>query len=162
MTIRKLQVQDFEAICIIYKQGIDTGIATFQTEIPTWQQWDSSHMQAGRIGAFDNDILIGWACLSPVSSRCVYSGVAEVSVYIHTEHRNKGVGKALLQALITESENNGIWTLQSGIFSENEASVQLHVHCGFRIVGTREKIAMKDGIWKDNVILERRSKVLGV
>jgi L-amino acid N-acyltransferase YncA len=162
MNIKKLEYKNFEMLCCIYKQGIDTGIATFQTDVPTWENWNNSHLIFGRIGAFEHNQLIGWASLSPVSSRCVYSGVAEVSVYIHEAHRNKGVGKLLLNELICESEQNNIWTLQSGIFPENKKSIQLHVSCGFRIIGTREKIGFKNGIWYDNLILERRSKIIGI
>jgi L-amino acid N-acyltransferase YncA len=162
MNIQDLNFTDFEAICAIYQQGIDTGIATFQTELPTWEYWNSSHLLFGRLGLFENGTLIGWASLAPVSKRIVYKGVAEVSIYIDRNFRNKGIGKMLLNALIEESELNEIWTLQSGIFSENIASIQLHLNCGFRIIGTREKIAMKDGKWMDNVILERRSKIIGI
>ncbi len=162
MEIKIYTKDDFEDLCFIYKQGIDTGIATFQTDIPTWEDWDKSHFTFGRIGTFENKNLIGWASLSPVSNRCVYSGVAEVSIYIHDEHRNKGIGKLLLNKLIQESETNNIWTLQSGIFSENKASIQLHLNCGFRIIGQREKIGLKNGVWKDNIILEKRSKKIGI
>ena len=162
MRIQKITYEHFETLCLIYKQGIETGIATFQIEIPTWELWDKSHLTFGRIGIFDNENLVGWAALSPVSSRCIYKGVAEVSIYIHNEYKNKGIGKFLLNELIKESEENNIWTLQSLIFSENNASINLHIICGFRIIGIREKIGLKDGVWKDNIILEKRSKTIGI
>jgi L-amino acid N-acyltransferase YncA len=161
MRIQKLVHDDFEMLCCIYKQGIKIWFATFQTEVPNWEQWNNTHLMFGRIGTFENNQLIGWASLSPVSSKCVYCGMAEVSVYTHEAHRNKGVGRFLLNELICESEQNDIWTLQSSVFPENTASIQLHLNCGFRIVGTREKIGLKDGILKDNIILERRSKTIG-
>jgi L-amino acid N-acyltransferase YncA len=162
MEIVNLEFKDFEMLCTIYKQGIETGIATFQREIPKWEQWNNSHLEFGRLGIFANSLLIGWASLSPVSSRSVYCGVAEVSIYIHNEHQNKGVGKLLLSTLIDESERHNIWTLQSSIFPENKASISVHLNCDFRIVGTREKIGMKDSIWRDNLLLERRSKIIGI
>ncbi len=162
MKLQKIKYQDFERLCLIYKQGIETGIATFQNDIPTWDHWNNTHLAFGRIGAFVNDLLIGWASLSPVSNRVVYSGVAEVSIYIHNDYKNKGVGKFLLNQLIKESEENNIWTLQSSIFTDNNASVKLHLSCGFRIIGCREKIGLKNGEWKDNLILERRSKKVGI
>ncbi len=162
MDIQLLTQNDFEAICTIYKEGIDTGIATFQTQVPTWQYWDNIHLLIGRIGAFQNGILVGWATLTPVSNRIVYSGVAEVSIYISKNYRYKGIGKILLQELIKISELNNMWTLQSSIFAENTPSIQLHLSCGFRIVGKKEKIGLHNNVWKDNVILERRSKVVGI
>jgi L-amino acid N-acyltransferase YncA len=153
--------QNYKEVAAIYKQGIDTGIATFQNEVPIWEEWNKSHLSVGRIAAYQDGSMVGWASLSPVSNRCVYGGVAEVSVYIATESRGKGVGKFLLQNLVNISEQAGLWTLQSGIFSENLSSIKLHESCGFRIVGYREKIGAKDGVWKDNVIMERRSKVVG-
>ncbi len=162
MEIRQIAFEDFEQLVLIYKQGIDTGIATFQTDIPVWDYWNSNHLAFGRVGVFNNNLLIGWAALTKVSNRCVYEGVAEVSVYVHNDYKSKGIGKLLLMELIKVSEANIIWTLQSSIFSENLPSINLHLKCGFRIIGTREKIAIKDGIWKDNIILEKRSKTIGI
>lgn len=162
MRIKYIDKSDFDTVCLIYKQGIDTGIATFQTELPTWENWDERHLTYGRLGAFKKDHLRGWCTLSSVSSRCNYKGVAEVSVYVHKDFQHQGIGHILLNALIEESEQNGIWTLQSSIFTENNASIELHTKCGFRVVGTREKIGLLNGIWKDNLIMERRSKLIGI
>lgn len=162
MEIRKIEEGYYPQVAAIYLQGIETGVATFQTEGTDWEAWDKSHLPNCRIAAFENNQMAGWAALSPVSSRCVYAGVAEVSIYIAEGFRGKGVGKLLLQKLIEESEATGLWTLQSGIFSENKASIKLHEHCGFRIIGYREKIGKKGDVWKDNIIMERRSKTVGI
>lgn len=162
MEIRKIEPANYPQVKNIYLQGIATGIATFQTEATDWETWDKSHLPNFRIAAFEGNQMAGWAALSPVSSRCVYAGVAEVSIYIAENFRGKGVGKSLLSNLIEESEAAGLWTLQSGIFSDNKASIKLHEQCGFRIIGYREKIGKKDGVWKDNIIMERRSKVVGI
>lgn len=155
--------EDWEQVAKIYKEGIDTGFATFETKVPDYQNWDEAHLSIGRLIAEENGILLGWAALSPVSSRCVYGGVAEVSVYVSHKARGKGIGKALMEALIHESENAGYWTLQSGIFPENEASIQLHQKVGFRFLGKREKVGKTHlGIWKDNLLFERRSKTVGI
>lgn len=161
MEIKNFTEQDYFQVAEIYKQGIETGIATFQHEIPDWQSWDKSHLEICRIALLKNTEMAGWAALTPVSSRCVYAGVAEVSVYVATNFRGKGMGEILLKYLITESEKEGIWTLQSGIFAENIGSIKLHEKCGFRQIGYREKIGQKDGVWKDNIIMERRSKIIG-
>lgn len=144
----------------IYKQGIETGVATFESNVPDWQVWDSKHLKHSRLGYFEGEKLLGWAALTPYSSRSVYSGVAEVSVYVANSAKGKGVGKKLINALIESSEQNGVWTLVSGILKDNEASIALHLKCGFRLVGVREKIAKLNGVWKDTVIMERRSKVI--
>lgn len=162
MEITKIEVGHYPQVAEIYLQGIATGIATFQTEATDWETWDKSHLPNCRIAAFEGNQMAGWAALSPVSSRCVYAGVAEVSIYIAENFRGKGVGKYLLSKLIEESEAAGLWTLQSGIFSDNIASIKLHEQCGFRVIGYREKIGKKDGIWKDNIIMERRSQVVGI
>ena len=146
----------------IYQEGLDTGIATFETRVPSWEDWDRTHLQTCRLVALTCGVVSGWAALSPVSSRCVYGGVAEVSVYIGSEHRRSGMGRALLGRLIRESENEGFWTLQSGIFPENLASIALHQRMGFRRIGVRERIGKKDGVWKDNVLMERRSAIVGI
>jgi len=162
MQITTFNEADYDRVSEIYKQGIETGIATFQDEIPTWSDWDKSHLKACRLAIFFKGKMAGWAALTPVSSRCVYTGVAEVSIYIGEDFRGKGIGKTLLNELVRQSEKEGFWTLQSGIFSENLASITLHETCGFRQIGYREKIGKKNGTWKDNVIMERRSKVVGV
>ncbi len=162
MDIRNIKKENFFQVAEIYKQGIETGIATFQNDISDWESWDKSHLPNCRIAAFEGNEMVGWASLSPVSSRCVYAGVGEVSVYIATKFRRKGVGEFLLTRLIQESEKEGLWTLQSGIFAENIGSIKLHERCGFRQIGYREKVGLKDGIWKDNIIMERRSKIVGV
>lgn len=146
----------------IYESGIATGMATFETIVPSWEKWNNEHLVFGRLVAIDNNQVAGWAALSPVSGRCVYGGVAEVSVYVADNHKGKGIGKLLLQNLITESENNGIWTLQAGVFTDNIASVKLHEKVGFRVIGHREKIGKLKGSWKDNYILEKRSKIVGI
>ena len=140
LEIKHINPQDWDAVARIYKLGIETGIATFETQIPSWKQWDQSHMQSCRIAAWLNTDIIGWAALSPVSDRCVYGGVAEVSVYVDPSHGKKGIGTQLLERIVTESEKEGVWTLQAGIFRENEGSIQLHKKVGFREIGYREKI----------------------
>lgn len=163
MQIVTLTPEYYPQVDAIYLEGIATGNATFQTEGKTWKEWDSSHLRHSRLVAVEHGKVLGWAALSPVSSRCVYAGVAESSVYIAEKARGRGVGLALMQRLVTASEAAGIWTLQAGIFPENEASVRLHQKCGFRIVGTRERIGkMHTGRWRDNLLLERRSKITGI
>ncbi|NNE25862.1 MAG: N-acetyltransferase [Saprospiraceae bacterium] len=152
----------FDQVQKIYKQGLDTGIATFEVTVPEWESWDRSHLDIGRIAVVEHNSMLGWAALSPVSNRCVYGGVAEVSVYVSASARGKSVGTILLNKLIQISEQHNIWTLQAGIFRENIASLQLHKKCGFRVIGYREKIGQRNGVWKDNIILERRSKVVGI
>ncbi|HRI22509.1 MAG TPA: N-acetyltransferase family protein [Panacibacter sp.] len=146
----------------IYEEGIATGNATFQTAAPEWEEWNNTHLATCRLLAVENNEVPGWAALTPVSGRCVYAGVAEVSVYVTASARGKGVGKQLLQALINESEQHNLWTLQAGVFPENTASIKLHEACGFRVIGTREKIGKMNGIWRDTVLLERRSKTVGI
>ncbi len=162
MEIKSITKDNFPEAMEIYRQGLETQIATFQNDTPTWEDWDKGHLDFCRISIFDNNKMLGWTSLTPVSSRCVYAGVAEVSIYIAKEERGKGIGKIVLTELIRQSEKNGIWTLQSGIFAENESSIKLHEKCGFRIVGYREKIGKKNGVWKDNVLMERRSKTIGI
>ncbi|MCW3112068.1 MAG: N-acetyltransferase [Segetibacter sp.] len=156
-----MKPSDWEAVKEIYEEGIATGNATFQQSAPTWDEWNSTHLQHSRIVAKDNNVL-GWAALTPVSGRCVYAGVAEVSVYVSDKARGKGLGKQLLQKLVDESEANNIWTLQAGIFPENIASIKIHEACGFRILGKRERIGKMNGIWRDTVLLERRSETVGI
>jgi len=163
MQIRNMTPGDWPEVARIYQEGISTGLATFETMVPDYQSWDKSHIKECRLIAEAEKKIVGWAVLSPVSGRCVYGGVAEVSVYIDKITRGKGVGKALMSKLIEESEKAGYWTLQSGIFPENEASIKLHEKVGFRFLGKREKVAKThQGIWKDNLLFERRSKTVGV
>jgi phosphinothricin acetyltransferase len=146
----------------IYAEGIATGNATFETAAPSWEAWQASHLEAPRLVACECDRVVGWAALSPVSSRCVYGGVAEVSVYVSAQSRGKGVGSLLLEELIRESERRGLWTLQAGIFPENAASVTIHRRLGFAEVGRRERIGKLAGRWRDVLLFERRSPVVGV
>lgn len=145
----------------IYRQGIDSGIATFETEVPDWEQFNAKFLLHSRLAAMEDSHVIGWATLAPVSARECYSGVAEISIYIHQGHRGKGVGKELLKHLIIQSERHGIWSLLSVMHEENTASVQLHTQMGFRLIGYRERIARLHGQWKTTVMMERRSKVTG-
>ena len=156
-----MQVADWPDVKAIYLEGIATGQATFETEAPDWERWHSGHLDIGRLVARIDDKVVGWVALSPVSSRCVYAGVAEESIYIAASARGQGVGKALLTALIELSEQAGIWTLQAGMFPENTGSVRLHKSCGFREVGRRERIGQMNGLWRDTLIMERRSPVIG-
>jgi len=160
--IRKMTMQDWPAVRTIFKEGIATGNATFETKAPSWEEWNAGHLKECRLVATDSEKVIGWAALSPVSSRCVYAGVAEVSVYITAGERGRRIGRRLLQALVQESEQSGIWTLQAGIFPENEPSIAVHRRCGFRMIGRREKLGQMDGRWRDVLLFERRSSVTGV
>ncbi|MBW3535654.1 MAG: GNAT family N-acetyltransferase [Gemmatimonadetes bacterium] len=153
---------DADRVLAIYALGIETGDATFQTEAPSWDAWDAAHLAAPRLVAEDGEDVLGWAALSPISSRPVYAGVAEVSVYVAPEARGRGVGGLLLAALVEGSEKVGLWTLQAGIFPENRASVRLHEAAGFRRVGRRERLGRRDGRWRDVLLLERRSDAVGV
>lgn len=163
VVIKPMQKEHWVEVKQIYESGIATGVATFETTAPSWEKWNDGHIPLSRLVAlYNNNEVAGWAALSPVSSRCVYGGVAEVSVYVADNRKGQGVGKMLLKNLIIESEFNSIWTLQAGIFTENIASVKLHESVGFRIIGHREKIGKLKNIWKDNYILERRSKIVGV
>lgn len=159
--IRNFKKEDFDVVKKIYQQGIDSGLATFQTQAKNWQEWDNSVLPICRLVAVDDSNVLGWAALSSISDRCVYGGVSEVTVYVATEAQGRGIGYKLLSALIKDSEKNNMWTLQAGIFPENQASINLHKKCGFRIVGTREKLGQINGVWHDVVLLERRSKVVG-
>ena len=161
-TIAPLRPGDWEEVKAIYLEGIATGNATFETAAPSWEQWDAGHLRFARLVARLERNLIAWAALSPVSQRCVYSGVAEVSVYVSASSRRSGIGRKLLQSLIDESEQNGIWTLQAGMFPENTGSLALHQSCGFCEVGRRRRIGKMNGIWRDTILLERRSPIVGV
>ena len=158
MKIRPLIQADYDQVVRIYKDGLQTGVASFETSAPTWQEWDAKFLPECRFVATYKDQIIGWGALSAVSKRDVYRGVAEDTIYLSKEHRGKGFGRILLTHMIIASEAAGFWTLQASIFPQNTASIMLHEHCGFRKVGVREKIAQRDGIWYDNVLLERRSR----
>jgi len=163
MKIRPLLEADYPALKEIYWHGIASGNATFETEAPTWEAWDKGHLQSCRLVAVDDhEQVVGWAALTPVSSRCVYAGVAEVSVYVHRDFRGKGIGKRLLQELIIESEKQNLWTLKAGIFPENKSSIKIHEQCGFRQVGYHEKIGKMKDMWRDTMLMERRSKTIGI
>jgi L-amino acid N-acyltransferase YncA len=148
-------------VAAIYGEGIACGGATFETECPSWEEWDAAHLACCRLVARKGDEIVGWAALSPVSRRPCYAGVAEASVYVSADARGQGVGRALLEALIHESEEHGIWTLQGATFAENAASLRLQVACGFRVVGRRERIAALNGAWRDTILTERRSSSVG-
>ncbi len=160
LTIDRLLDSDWPQVQVIYREGIEDGQATFETEVPTWKTWDLSHLSFCRLVARSGSQVIGWAALSPVSRRTCYAGVAEVSIYVARASRGCGLGKALLDALIAASESQGIWTLQGVTFAENEPSLRLLARCGFRRVGYRERIAQLRGVWKDTVLMERRSAVV--
>lgn len=162
LQIQPLYKEHWSRVRTIYLEGIATGQATFQTTAPGWDQWDEGHFTHSRLVALIEGEVVGWAALSPVSSRPHYAGVAEVSVYVAHGARGKKVGSALLTELIHQSEAAGIWTLQSSIFPENVASVRLHESHGFRLMGRRERIAQQNGVWRDTIIMERRSQTVGV
>ena len=156
--IRKMSEKDWPEVSRIYQQGIDTGLATLQPDCPAFTEWDLAHLKACRLVAAQDEKVFGWAALSPVSARCVYAGVAEASVYVEPGHWGQGVGKALLMKLVSQSEEEGFWTLQSSILRENAASIRLHERCGFRIVGYRERIGRdRNGKWRDTMLMEKRS-----
>jgi phosphinothricin acetyltransferase len=157
LLIRGLEERDWPAVSEIYRQGIETGNATFEQEVPRWEAWDASHLASCRLVAEEGGEVLGWAALSAASERCCYAGVAENSVYVATAARSRGVGHALLSAVVEAAEQEGIWTIQAGVFPENEASVALHERCGFRVVGVRERLGKLDGSWRNVVLLERRS-----
>jgi len=161
--IEEMKSSDWEQVKAIYLAGIKTGLATFQTGAPAWEDWDKGHLQTCRLVARSANGIAGWAALSPTSSRECYRGVVEVSIYVGEKYKGQGVGTALLTDLIKRSEENGIWTLYCAIIRENAASIAMHKKCGFREIGVREKIArMSSGVWHDVVLMERRSKVVGI
>lgn len=157
-----MTAKDWSSVVEIYKQGIESGDATFETNVPAWDIWNEGHLPDYRIVATINNTVIAWAALTPVSGRCVYAGVAEVSVYVSKKYQGLKIGTKILEKLISESEDGGIWTLQAGIFPENKASIKIHENLGFRTVGIRERIGKMDGIWRDTILLERRSKIIGL
>jgi phosphinothricin acetyltransferase len=160
--IEEMHAESWEAVRRIYLAGIATKNATFQTEAPEWEAWDQAHRKDCRLLIKVDGQIAGWAALSNVSSRCVYAGVAEESIYIDPAFRGMGIGDQLMKQLITESEKYGIWSLQAGVFPENKASLSLHLKNGFRIIGVKEKIGKMDKVWRDVAMLERRSKVVGI
>ncbi len=153
---------DWDDVRRIYGEGIATGNATFEAEVPSWERWDQGHRPDCRLVVREGGRVLGWAALSRVSERCVYGGVAEVSVYVGAAARGRGLGRRLLEALVRASEEAGIWTLQAGVFPENAASIAVHERCGFRVVGRRERVGRHRGVWRDTVLLERRSRRIGV
>ena len=161
VAIRGLRPDDWPEVAAIYAAGIAGRNATFETELPSWEEWDDGHLPEARLVALADGRVVGWAALSPVSDRCCYRGVAENSVYVAPEAQGRGVGRALLEQLVAAAEAAGIWTIQTGIFPENAASIALHERCGFRIVGIRERLGQLDGVWRDVAFLERRSSVVG-
>jgi L-amino acid N-acyltransferase YncA len=178
IAVRAMTGDDWPAVRAIYEAGIATGNATFETAVPSWRRWDAGHLPGHRLVAVvpglvgdvagdvedaadgPGDTVVGWAALSPVSDRCVYAGVAEVSVYVDPAHHGHGVGSTLMVALLERAEEGGIWTVQSQIFPENAASLAIHRRCGFRLVGRRERLGRMDGSWRDVVLLERRSPTI--
>ncbi|MFL6336200.1 MAG: GNAT family N-acetyltransferase [Pyrinomonadaceae bacterium] len=162
LSVEKMLPEHWSEVRAVYVEGLVTGDATFETEAPEWERWDATHLRACRLVVLaEGNGVAGWAALSPVSARKVYAGVAEVSVYVGGAFRGRGIGRMLLEALVRESESEGIWTLQAGIFPENVASVELHRSCGFRLVGRRERVGRLAGRWRDTVLLERRSRTVG-
>ena len=160
MEIRDLRSLDWPEVAAIFADGIRTGNATFETAAPSWEEWDRAHTEIRLLAGLDGRAA-GWAALSATSDRCCYAGVAEDSVYVASWAQGRGVGRALLQELIARAEAAGIWTLQAGIFPENKASVRLHLGCGFRLVGVRERLGELHGVWRDVLLLERRSEAIG-
>jgi L-amino acid N-acyltransferase YncA len=161
VTIRTMRPDDWPAVEAIYAAGIATGHATFETQPPSWDDFDRTRLPGHRLVAVDDRAIVGWAAVSPVSERCVYAGVVEHSLYVEPARHGRGTGRALLEALVTTTEAAGIWTIQSGIFPENTASLALHHHCGFRTVGRRERIGRHHGHWRDVILIERRSSTIG-
>jgi L-amino acid N-acyltransferase YncA len=160
LEVRDLQPGDWPEVARIYREGIETGNATFETEVPSWEDWDATHLTEHRFVAERDGRVVGWSALLPVSSRDCYAGVAEVSTYVAAEARSQGVGRELLAAVVQSSERGGIWTLQTSVFPENEASLRLLRRFGFREVGFRKRIGRLHGIWRDTVLVERRSEVI--
>ena len=158
LLVRDLRPDDWPEVAAIYRDGMRGGMATFETEVPAWDTWHEAHPL--RVVAEIDERIVGWAALARVSTRWAYRGVGETSVYIDRDARGKGIGKTLMEALIAKSERAGFWTLQTAIFPENEASLKLHGSVGFRVVGVRKRIAKRDGLWRDTVLMERRSEVI--
>ena len=161
MVIEPLGAGDWPAVRAIYEAGIATGNATFDTTAPDWPAWDAGHLSDHRLVARQDGRVLGWTALAPVSDRCAYVGVAEDSIYVAPDAQGHGIGRALLSAVVASAERGGIWTVQTGIFPENQASVRLHQACGFRVVGVRERLGQLHGRWRDVLLLERRSPAIG-
>jgi L-amino acid N-acyltransferase YncA len=162
MEIEQLTEKHWPEVSAIYVSGLATGNANFSTKVPAWEDWDKTHLKNCRIVMMDDGKVLGWAALTAISDQCVFAGVAEVSVYVHEGARGSGIGKSLLTAIVDESEKNNLWTLEARIFAENLASIKIHQANGFRIVGRRERIGQMNGVWRDTVLLERRSTKIGV
>jgi phosphinothricin acetyltransferase len=160
--IDDLRPEDWEQVRQVYLDGLATGQASFETEAPSWPRWDETHHRHSRLAVRQDGRVVAWAALAPVSARACYAGVAEVSLYVAADQRGRGLGKRLLQELIASSERHGIWSLCGATFAENEASIRMQRACGFRVVGRRERIARHHGVWRDTVLTERRSRVVGV
>jgi L-amino acid N-acyltransferase YncA len=160
MELEALRPDDWPAVRAIYEAGIASGDATFETAVPDWPAWDGAYLAGHRLVARQGGQVLGWTALAPVSERCAYAGVAEDSVYVAPQAQRGGVGRALLAAVVASAERGGIWTVQSGIFPENQASVRLHRACGFRVVGVRERLGKLHGSWRDVLLLERRSPII--
>jgi L-amino acid N-acyltransferase YncA len=160
MEVQTMQPEDWPAVQAIYEAGIATEDATFETVAPSWEAWDAAHLPAHRLVAAEGHRVLAWAALAPVSDRCAYAGVAEDSIYVAADTQGRGVGRLLLGALVASAERGGIWTVQTGIFPENQASVRLHQACGFRVVGVRERLGRLHGRWRDVLLLERRSPAI--
>jgi L-amino acid N-acyltransferase YncA len=160
MELQAMRPDDWPAVRAIYEAGIATGDATFETTAPDWPTWDATHLPDHRLVARVDGQVVGWSALAPMSDRCAYAGVAEDSIYVTPEAQGLGVGRALLTAIIASAEQGGIWTVQTGIFPENQASVRLHAACGFRLVGVRERLGRLEGRWRDVLLMERRSPVI--
>jgi len=158
--VRELRQEDWPAVRSIFEQGIATGNATFETEAPSWEAWDGSQLDGHRWVAVEGGRVVGWVAAHPVSSRPCYRGVVEHSVYVDGAFQGRGIGRVLLERLFESTERDGIWTIQTGVFPENEASLALHEKCGFRVVGTQERLGKLDGAWRDVVVLERRSEAI--
>jgi L-amino acid N-acyltransferase YncA len=161
MELQAMRPDDWPAVRAIYEAGIATGNATFETTVPDWPAWDAAHLAGHRLVARDEDGgVVGWSALAPVSDRCAYAGVAEDSIYVAPGAQGHGVGRALLSAVVASAEQAGIWTVQTGIFPENQPSLRLHEACGFRVVGVRERLGRLGGRWRDVLLMERRSPVI--
>lgn len=157
LEIVDLRPEHWPEVARIYREGMETGNATFETKVPAWPAWDAAHLPAHRFVALHEGHLAGWVALSGVSDRCVYGGVVEVSVYVDEGSRGQGIGGTLLRAVVRSTEDAGIWTVQCGIFPENEASIRAHERAGFRLVGRRERLGRHNGVWRDVLLFERRS-----
>ena len=160
ITTSDLRPDHWPEVARIYEEGIATGDATFETSVPSWEDWDASHLEPHRLVAVDRERIVGWAAVSPVSDRCVYGGVVENSVYVSEDARGQGIGRLLLAHLISSTEEAGVWTIQTGIFPENAGSVHLHEQVGFEIVGRRKRLGKLNGAWRDVLLLERRSPTI--